>query len=320
MNYGYDGKHLFSFDGEFKYLGIAEPPEGVASGEDEMAARMTGSYFISGNRAPALNVWSDGEGAVIAMTYVKDGEIVHGNAGDGGVAHHVPICLSGPVVYDGEKVAEFCRVYAHSSVFVCPVVQELAALGMSCRGSKTFRAHMAWENDENYDGLECQEYDPKLDGDGLGRMASVVSTVGFAVNQMMKPIGVSGFYGRTLFRDWDKNRPPCFIVQEHSMDKYFPAEPISSKHYAATSVPVVMDSTPEFQEATKCTENRVAVLSANDFLRGLPDFMRFYQLLSGMDWVSFSDENAVSGFKVCKRVPVFRYNRAYMVPIDRYFE
>lgn len=320
MNYGYDGEHLFSFDGQFKYLGITEPPDGISVGENVMAARMTGSYFISGYRGPTLSIWSDGEGAVIAMTYTKNGKIVHSSAGDGGVAHHVPICLSGPVVYDGKKVAEFCDTYSHSSVFVCPVVQELASLGMACEGVETFRAHLADKNLDEYEGLDFQEYDSNLDGDGMGRMASVISRNGFAVNQIMTPVGISGFYGRTLFRDVDENREPLFIVQTKSMDKYFPAASISMKHYAATSVPVVIPNTDEFRKATKCTADSVAVLASTDHIRGLPEFMRFYQVMSGRDWVCFGDKYAAKGFKSCKRVPVFRYNKAYMVPLERYLK
>ena len=325
MNYGYDGEHLFSYDGEFRYLGITPPhissPLSVLTeGEDKMTARMTGSYFISGQRGPALNIWSDGAGAVISMTYIKNGEVVHGNAGKGGVAHHVPICLSGPVVYDGQKVAQFCEVYAHSSVFACPVVKELAALGMACTGAKTYRAHLADDNLKEYEGLEFQAYDSKLAGDGLGRMASVVASNGFAVNEICLPLGISAFYGRTLFRDADPGRPPSFIVQTKSMDKYFPTVPISLKHYAATSVPVMVDMTNEFRKATGCMEDKVAVLASTDHIRGLPDFMRFYQLMTGRDWLCFSDKLSIMGFGTCKRVPVFRYNKAYMVPIERYFE
>jgi hypothetical protein len=321
MIYGYDGEHLFSYDGEFKYIGETdEPPDGVSAVEDKMAARMTGGYFLSGNRRPALSVWSDGEGAVTCVSYVKEGQVRHANV-DLKMAHHVPICLSGPVVYDGEKLAEFCRTYPHSSVFACPVVQELAAFGAACQGVPTYRAFLADPVIEEYDGIDSQEYDPKLEGDGLGRMASVVSKNGFAVNQMRRPVGVSVFYGRTLFRDPHPERPGLFIVQADSMVKYFPAEPVSLKSYAATSVPVVVSVTDKFREATGYEGEKAAVVAATDHVRGLPVFMRFYQLMSGgRDWVCFSDKYAVNGFKQCQRVPVFRYNKAYMVPIDEYLK
>jgi hypothetical protein len=196
-------------------------------------------------------------------------------------------------------------------VYVCPLVDELAAFGvlamklMEIGKEKPRRAFLCSPNEEPMDGKSV-EFDPKLEGDGYGVMADVVTHGVPALNDVMKCPGVSPFYGKALMRNCSS--PVAYLVRCESVDKYFPCEPISAKMYAATSVPVQFDNTNEFRKASGCESDKVNVVIVSDFIFMLPVFMNFYQIMSKCDVVATASPENVA---CSKAMPVFRYRRAY---------
>ena len=316
--YGYDGRHLFCFDEDIRYQGVTgvPPAESRLVGEERMAARFTGSYFLSGRRDPSFNVWADGEATSFVMSFWKDGIIQHGamsNPGD--ISYLVPICLNGPIIHQPDMLATFCGAYPSSTVFVCPVDEELAALGALVRDMPPRRVFIAEHNTDELP-YESQAYDPKLEDDCYGRMALLVAQGMPAHNDIYAGSGSTPFYGNTLCNAVNPDIDiPVVMVRSQSMNKYFPETPISAKHFAATSMPVTMKTSNEFRRAANTDAELVSVLVASDFIPGSPEFMRFYQLFSGKKWVSI-----IPSVIPLKTMPLFRYNKSYRVPLKNYME
>lgn len=313
---GYDGRHLFSYDGEFHYQGETKsPPDHVRLvGDKEIAARLAGSYFLSGNSHPAFNVWTDGEEAAFVVTYCRDGKIssrLVKNPGE--VPAKVPVCVSGKIVRNPELMAQFCQTYPSSPVFACPVVDELAAFGILAE-SFTPRRLFFGKPVEDELPFKHEAYDEKLEGDAYGRMAAAVKSGRAAHNQIYQGLGTWPFYDRILTRGWNpKEQHPTFMVRSNAVVRYFPKAPVSAKYYAGTSVPVLMETSKEFRDTAKCDRERVAVLVASDYFPGTTTFMRFHHVLSGNDWVGLT--KAVVPLKT---MPLFRYNKLYRVPPEDY--
>jgi hypothetical protein len=312
--YGYDGRHLFSFDGEFHYEGVAVSPNHARQvGEKEIAARLAGSYFLSGQRLPAFNVWADGEQAAFVVTYWRDGAIQSRKvANPGKVPPAVPVCVSGPIVENSEMMAQFCATYPSCSVFACPVVDELAAFGVVAEDQLPRRIFLAKPCEDELP-FSSIAYDDNLEGDAYGRMAAQVK-IGRAVhNQMYVGPGASPFHG-VLTLAWNPERP-LFMVRANAVTRYFPEAPISAKYHAATTVPIMMPTSEEFREETGCDREKVEVMVESEFIPGVPSFMKFHHVMSGKDWVGLT--NAVIPLKT---MPLFRYNKAYKVPPKDYLE
>ena len=317
--YGYDGRHLFKFDKVIRYQGeTSSPPTEDVNlvGDEEMAARFTGSYFLSGRRDPAFNVWVDGDKTSFVMTYWKDGSIQHGYLKDPGmVSHLVPICLNGPIIRQADKLAAFCDNFPSSTIFVCPIDFELAALGALVKEMPPRRAFIPEKNTDDLP-YEAQEFDPKLEDDCFGRMAALVKNGHAVLNQVYKGPGGFPFYGHILSAE-SHPEVEMFMVRSGSVVDYFPDAPISAKFHAATTRPVMMTPSRRFRKETNCKQKKVSVIVASDFLNGSSTFMRFYQLGTGRDWVSICLKELI---KPLQTIPVVRYNKAYRIPVDDYIK
>jgi hypothetical protein len=318
--YGYDerGRHLFRYDGDIHYEGVSDsPPSGtLLVAENEMATQFTGGYFLSGRTDPAFNIWADGDETSFVMSYIRDGKIEHGQLNSPTpVSHLVPICLHGSIVRNPFLVAEVCKAYPSSTVFACPVVEELSALGALVGEMRPRRAFLGVPNTGELSGEQI-EYESNLDADCYGRMANSLLKGHAVWNQIYKGPMAGPFFGNILTNVVHPEIDvPVFMVRQSSMDEYFPDTPISAKYYAATTVPVAMKPSDKFKKATNCDKDLVSVMVSSDFIPGVADFMRFRQLMSGKDWVCVCPNMLVMPFKT---MPVFRYNKAYKVPTEEY--
>jgi hypothetical protein len=190
------------------------------------------------------------------------------------------------------------------------LVDELAAFGALIvglkRGVKPRRLSLCSPNIEVVDG-KAFEFDSKLEGDGYGVMANVIAKGGMVLNEMMTCPGISPFYGKVL----SKVAPSAnstFLVKYDAMDRYFPSEWISTKSYAATSVPVEVRNTDKFKKASGLNTEKVRIVVATDYIPMLPSFMNFYNLLSGQDCVAATDGGSLLSIT---HLSIFRNNKAY---------
>ena len=276
-----------------------------------MAARLSGSFFLSGRTDPTLNIWTGPEENQTIMSAFIGGQHVSSKPV---LVPHGPVCISGHLCSYPDLIAGMCRQVPTSTMYVCPVIDELAAFGAVCFDETPRKIYLSIANKDELEA-EYQEFQPDLDGDGLGRMAGLVAKGLPVWNQMRKPLGVTAFYDRMLVKEVDPGIPCVYIVRLASMDTYFPSEPISARLYAASTVPVAMKVTDEFRAATKCEGETVWVLSATEHVTGLPQFMQFYQLMSGMDWVVSVEPKSVDPIQ---NMPVFRHDKGYRVPLEMY--
>ena len=323
--YGYDKDtgSLFSWNQDFVFEGSGKvAPDGAFLSVDRIRDEMFGCAFMSGWTGTCIVISSDGEieHASILGFSLRKGYFFKGLDVDQEelkkMSVGIPICVCGSVVLSPEKTASLCSRYPNARMYVCPLVYGLSALGVLVRNiDKTFspwRMQIGCDNNEPIDA-EFKEFDPKLDGDGLGRMADLVTHGLFVVNEMKTVNGVSPFYGKTLHRDWLPGSQ--VIVRRVDVDTLFPQVPISAKDYAATSVFVKMKTTDQFRDVAVYNEQFVDVAVSTDYLPEVSAFMRFYKTLSGRGFVFVSEQDRVRHKEI---VPVFRSNKAYRVPRDKY--
>jgi hypothetical protein len=163
---------------------------------------------------------------------------------------------------------------------------------------------------------ESTEYNPDLEGDGLGRMAHLVQAYTPVMNQMMWMPGLSAFYDRVLScgRWWGE---PVFLMRYNNALKFFPTEDLGVRVYASTGVPVAVENTEEFAKASGYTQDHVSIFVATEFVPGLGSFLRFVEVMSKVEFVASSDPNALP---MPVKMPLFRHDRAYNVDADLFRE
>lgn len=322
--YGYDRETgaLFSWEFDFRFEGWnIEAPLNAFVSFDRIEDKMIGSAFLSGRSGTTMVVQSDGLdqqhclfGRDRRLGYWKS-QGVDQNA-LGRMSLSLPLCVCGDIVYCPDKMAELCSQFPNSRVYACPVSRELPAFGVLVRNinRSPYRMPLIWENKGVIDA-EFMEFDPKLDDDAVGRMADAVNLGVPVSNEVMTSIGVSPFYDRIIHRELRNSTDVVVIVRIADVDSLFPNVPISSKNYAATSVPVRMDTTDQFRKQTGYDKSFVDVFVATDYVPGLGAFMRFYKTFSGNSFVFSSSRGSVE----CDDfVPVFRKDRVYRVSKDKY--
>ena len=327
MKHGYDPVNGFlcTWNGDFQFSKVDSIPCDtkdvvIVTAERRMLYEMVGCCFLSGFRDNSYVFRMGGFGQDMAIMYWPSDLTIR--LSDGGSWTNIKkwcplgsrIALCGSIVKSPDAMAQFCQMFPCESVYVCPLVDELAAFGALVSildKEKPRRANLLIPNTENID-TEFREFDPKLAGDGLGRMAGLIHRGIPVLNEMRKSLGVSVFYGR-IIHDGLKGGSE-YIVDLDSINTYFPLEPVSAKLYAATSVPVRMVVTSEFRKASGCEREYADIFVASDYVPDLPVFMRFYKLMSGRDFVGTSNVN--DKMFVRRIMPVFRYNRAYKLFLE----
>lgn len=326
MKHGYDKatKCLFSWDRDFRYEGkIDNAPSDafVVTEEHRSWFQLAGCHFLSGHRRNCVFYLENGNDSV--STY---GNVIHADCkwlncySWEKVTTHVhptaPICVCGPVAKDSAEIAKLCHKYPSHAIYVCPVVDELAAFGVLVTNildkEKPRRTSLCVPLMHELHG-EHIDFDPKLEGDGYGRMADLVRHGLPVLNDMMSFVGISPFYGKVLSKKADNHH--TYLIRSHAVDRFFPQEPLSIKLYAATSVPVQVTNTKSFQDASGCKADKVNIVVSSDHIPGFPVFMNFYKIMSGDDFVGTVD---LKHMNVHKKLPVFRYNRGYKMNLKDY--
>jgi hypothetical protein len=213
---------------------------------------------------------------------------------------------------DPHDMWETCFMNPHQEVYALPWVTSSEELSDNLK-SNGGRPNRMWQCEKNMAPMDGEfvEMDDKLDGDSFGRMADVVAKGQVAVNDVMTVGGWNPFYGMVL----KKTGSSCFVVRGESVDEYFPTEPLSAKAYAATTVPVAFDNNEKFAKASGCVQERVAIMVSSEYLPGMTTFMRFWKLMSGSDMICLIDPKTM---KPSKSIPLFRYNRAYMIDAETF--
>lgn len=322
--YGYDPKtgSLFSWEFDFQFEGKGGlVPEGAILSEDQTEDEMVGCAYLSGRTGSFIVIHSGCSGDIGHYRMFGNDPrlgLWKGNDIDPAklaqMSDRMSLCVCGKVVQFPDKLARLCSRFSSSRMYACPLVDELAAFGALARGIgvKPYRVSLCWDNKAPIDA-RYRAFDPRLEGDALGRMAEVVDKNIPVVNEVMTTIGISPFYGKAVHRDWMPGSK--VVVRIVEMDRWFPQVPISAKNYAATTVFVKMETTEQFREQTGYNEAFADVFVATDYVPGVSTFMRFYKTLSGRGFVFVSDQDKVKHGEV---VPVFRSDKAYRVQRDQY--
>jgi len=323
--HGYDPgtKALFSWEREFRFEGLADSaPEGsfLVSGDPEtrVLQELAGCMFLSGCGDGCLAArMEDPDEEVMGLMGRFRGRVVPFRGGLGSLAEVVPrdwtVCVCGLAARDPGKVARFCRAVPCRRTYVCPLVDELAAFGALVMRLPEERPRRAWlyAPDERPAGDEFVEFDPKLEGDGYGRMADLVRRGMPVLNEMMSGPGLVPFYGKVLTDGLQG--ASVYVVRSQEVADFFPVEPLAAT-YAAMCVPVRVGNTAEFAKASGWRGDWVDVAAASDAVPGVAAFARFYKVMSGRGFFGVSDPKEVSIAR--RKAPVFRHNRAYRVGLD----
>ena len=312
--YGYDKltESLVSWDFNFHYEGKCPvPPISAFISEKTIEDEMIGCVFMSGWSDNVLVIRSDGENFQYGMFGMdhKQGMWIGSDIDQDilkKMSSMMPICICGNIVTEPVKMMTLCGKFPSSRIYACPLTDELAAFGVLIReiGKKPYRFIPAWDNKEEINA-EHITFEANLDGDGLGRMADVVKSGIPVLNEMMTTIGVSPFYGKVLHSGWVPGSQVVVRIQE--MDQFFPHAPISVKNYAATSVPIRMETTEKFRKAvmTGYNEQFVDVFVATDYVPGSSTFLRFYKTFAGKGFIFTTDRDPK------RAMPIFRADKAY---------
>lgn len=164
--------------------------------------------------------------------------------------------------------------------------------------------------------LEGKDFDPELEGDGIGRMAHLVQSRTPVINQMMKTPSVNAFYGRVLMsgRWWGD---PIFLMLPEIALKYFPAELLSIRNYSSTWVPTAVNNTDEFAKESGYGGSQVNIFVASELTPMLGSFLRFVQIMSKDEFISSSDPKDLP---IPEKIPLFRYHSAYNIDEDIFKE
>ena len=314
------GSHAVEWqDGQFRF-GVE--PEDAHEVSHVAPASAVGAAFLSGTRGcPVLYIDRDGK----EQHFIVSGAQVLPRE-EGCIANLPPNyqwALCGPGVGDPYLVMNQCRLTRAHTVTVCPFVDQQAAFGyitgaltlQSKEKPRMTRFCEPWV--ESLD-IEGQEFDPKLEGDGFGRMAHLVQARLPVVNQMMRSPSIPVFYGRVLMTGgwWGR---PVFLMLARTATKYFPTECLGSKNYAATWVPVAVRNTREFAKASGWGHSYVVIFVASELTPGLGTFLRFVETMGKEDFVTSSDPRNVPLIE-SDTIPLFRHHAAYNVSGEQFRE
>jgi len=315
MKYGYDSKTkcLFSWQEDFIYQGKTDTiPSGafVLEEENRLLYELAGCHFLSGIRDNCLFYYSNGSENKLAYGNILSGDFKWMDCSDlresvSKIQPSVYFCIAGDIASDSQKIADICNMFPCNRIFVCSLVEGLAAFGVLVTNildkEKPRRVSLCVPNKE-VKGENMIGFDEKLFGDGYGQMAYMIFKGLPVFNMMMNCPCVSPFYGKVLAEK--TGYPPTFIVRREAVDNLFPGIS-ASVVYAATSVPVRIKNTSSFMSVSQFKEDVLDIVVASDFIPELPVFMNFYKIMSGKDFVGTTlPEQLVSK----KDIPVFGYN------------
>ena len=294
---GYDpcSHHSVSFgDTGLTVAHVSKRPHSAATGSNESAVAAV--YYLSGFTSPSIVMI---DGATLKMAYWRSGRIEVLPLPKY-VKSSMSFCIGGAYTQNATSVADFCDNHPSSTVFACPIVSELRAIGCVITGSRPTREFVATPNTEEM-SKDSLEYWKDSEGDKYGKMARQLSLGSDVFNDIYRGIGKTAFYGSTLSMTYSEES--VVVVSSRMLKDHFLDTPISAKNYAATSVPVMM-RTPDLLARHVSGVEYIKVMVVSDYITGLSTFMTYHKLLSGKDWV-FAKQDKREG------MPVFRFDKVY---------
>jgi hypothetical protein len=346
MKYGYsfNTKDLFSFDkSNFKYLGkkdyreigIKEKHDGSVffdnetdelQSVDENYAFILGAYYLSGaTSGRSVVIFSDGATTVsfVVVDNKKEINIIPFNIKNFNDSNE-SIVVCGNVCNIPSQVTNIANEFKFNPIYFCPIIDELAAFGALFVGMRK-KLYMPpkrvqfWErNTKEIEGVpEFMEFDENLQdyNEPYGKLAYAVCKHGRkSLNQIKKGIGISPFYDKVISTEILSDEP-LFIVNYKNMEKYFPDEYISTRGFAATSVPVMLKNTDDFKRDSKYDGSEVKIFAVVSEYSDALVFFNFGYSMSGSEIVSSYNP---SSLKMEKINLVYRYNKSYRVTKERY--
>ncbi len=348
MRYGYsfNTKDLFSFDeSKFKYLGkkdysevgISEIHNGSVFFDDatkeiqnidDNYAYMLGAYYLSGaTSGRSIIIFSDGTTTVsfVVIDSKKEINIIPFNLKEYNkkdINESVVVC--GNVCNIPSQVADIANEFKFNPIYFCPIIDELSAFGALFVGlRKKFymppKRVQFWERNikEIVDVPEFMEFDENLQdyNEPYGKLAYAVCKQGKkSLNQIKNGIGISPFYDKVISTEILSDEP-LFVVSYGDMEKYFPDEYISTRGFAATSVPVMLKNTDSFKKDSKYDMDSVKIFAVVSEYSDALVFFNFGHAMAGTKIVSSYDSRLL---KLEKINLVYRYNKSYRVTEERY--
>ena len=313
----YNG-YTVEWDGDFKF-GVASH-NAFKVEKNVVPTQVVGACFLSGFKDCSV-VYLDTDGSTQSFqvsgpyVYEADFEIAD-------IPADMPWALCGPGVEDARLVSAKCREGVASCVSVCPLVGPLAAFGylvggLALQGKERPRRTLFCEPYDDIIMQDVQEFDPRLEGDGYGKMAHVIISGKPVVNQMMRTPCVSPFYGKVISADrwWGE---PTFLLLPTIAAHYFPTELLSVRNYAASHVPVFVRNNDEFAKDSGYEEDDVKIFVANDITPGLGSMLRFCNAMGGNKFAIAS--NPQSFTSIPESIPLFRWLGAYNVDKELFRE
>lgn len=306
VRYGYDleNGHLFSWDGEFHYYKNAKPDENGIIVTNRQMATLVGCGFLSGF-SHLKCVWIDeNERFEIGMILGKGKKLILFKIKDEISA----LALCGPAIKNSEIIAQECKkVNPIVSVYVCPLIEELAAFGVlasnllidNLEHPRRANLYSYREDDDEVENWQKKDFDLKLGTDAIGRMAHLLSVNVPVKNEIMNVVGLSYFYNCVLSV---VPIPNCVAIVRCDAIHLVP-KMTHSMRTAATSVPVMTEVSGELQEAVQ--QPYFPVLLASDYIPEITTFMNFFHLCSRGKSFIFSSRGTL------RDGPAFRYNAGY---------
>jgi hypothetical protein len=231
------------------------------------------------------------------------------------------VAICGEGVKDRRILRYYCKATKAHTVTVNPLGEYLTPFGQAVgilMLKKLVRPRMTRFCEPNSVSLDLEgkDFDPDLEGDGIGRMAHLVQSRTPVVNQMMTTPSTSAFYNRVLMsgRWWGD---PIFLMLPEIALKYFPTEPLSIRNYSAMWVPTPVDNNEEFAKASGFGGSLVNIFVASELTPMLGSFLRFIQIMSKDEFVTSSDPKDLP---IPDKIPLFRYHSAYNINDDIFKE
>ena len=324
LGYDPDSGHLFRWDGKFHYEGkVTACPSGALIAKDSSRCRAVGALFLSGIHDVAvcldvtgsiINFWVARYGCMelnlLSLDPVK--EVLSVPTG-------ISIVICGLICSQPDRLRNLCHAYPAHWLRPVQLIEGLAAFGVLAEtlvkeGQEQPRqVQLMSPCRDDIEGAEFQEFDPKLEGDGVGRMANLVAKGQPVLNQMWAGPCLTGFYGSIISREGNG----VWMTTVEQAAKMFPVEPPSIKKHVARYVPVQVKATDAFREQTDCEDERVNLLVASGVIPDSTTFLRMFFPYCGKKIVCLLDPKSS---EAPKNLPVYRYNKGWRMDAFRYKE
>lgn len=284
--------------------------------EAPVMARAVGAAFLTGtSNVSVFHVDAEGD---VRSFFVAGPTVMETTRRIDDVKNGDTAVLCGEKPPSPEFAGMIARRIPSVRLAVCPLSEFLAPFGRvvartMLEGYERPHRDLFYRPVECESGADVQKFEENLNNDGIGRMAHLIQSGTPVINGMMDTPCQSAFYGRVLGVFGLEN--PIFLMTADTADKYFPAEPISARRYAASWVPISVANTNEFASASGWQGDDVFIFVASDYIPGSTTFLRFVHIMSGIEFVA---STPLYDFSTPDEIPLFRYDGAYNISKGEY--